>query len=96
MIQGWQVAVHFVLIFIIVKYICEHEIVQIQNKIKRRKQVLYILLHTQLEWHARDMPRRGECKEAHQGLLVCTYLHWGLPDIHIASQLYLETLSLKL
>jgi len=48
-----------------------------ERKKRERKQVLYILLHIQLEWHTGDVPRRGECKEAHQGLLVCTYYIGG-------------------
>ena len=38
---------------------------------REKEQVLsYYSTYIQLEWHARDMPTRGECKEAHQASLI--------------------------
>jgi len=63
-------------------YIYVHEIVQIKKERSEREiQVLYILPHIQPEWHAGDVPRRGECKGAHQDPLVYTCLYQGLLDI---------------
>ena len=60
-----------------------------------RKQILYILLHTYLEWRTRDAPRKGECKEAPPGPPSLYIFTWGVAR-YIASQLYPETLSLNL
>ena len=47
----------------------------IKKKEREREQVLYILLHIQLEWHTGDAPRRVECKEVHQAsLFVHNYI----------------------
>jgi len=51
---------------------------------REKEQVLYILLHIQLEWHAGDAPRRGECKEAHQASL---FVHIYIGGCQIYSQL---------
>jgi len=56
---------------------------------------MYILLHTYLEWHAGDAPRRKECKEAPPGP-PSLYIFTSGVARYIASQLYPETLSLKL
>jgi len=64
-------------------YICARNRANEKKKERREReiQVLYILPHIHLEWHAGDAPRRGECKGAHRAPLVYTCLYQGLLDI---------------
>jgi len=90
LIQCWRVAIYCIGIVYIPVYIYVHEIVQMKKREREKIQVLYILPH--IQWHAGDVPRRGECR----GLVETPCLYMFIPGVarYIASQLYPETPSL--